>query len=76
VIYIISLNLYQFVEEPKGVIRIALRLRTKDWRHALMASSVLGDGCCPQRLSPVWAELSSADLLVYDGMCEIQEIGN
>jgi hypothetical protein len=31
----------------------------------MMTSSVLGSGCCPQRLSPVLAELSSADLLVY-----------
>jgi hypothetical protein len=31
----------------------------------MLTSSVLGDGCCPQRLSPVLAELSSADLLVY-----------
>jgi hypothetical protein len=31
----------------------------------MMTSSVLGDDCCPQRLSPVLAELSSADLRVY-----------
>jgi len=31
----------------------------------MMTSSVLGDGGCPQRLSSVLAELSSADWLVY-----------